>query len=49
MKLKHESVTVEMKNGSLATGTVAGVDVRMNIHLSKVRLTIKGRNPVQLD
>jgi small nuclear ribonucleoprotein D1 len=49
MKLKNETVTIELKNGTLITGTVQGVDVRMNTHLSSVKLTIKGKNPVALD
>ena len=33
MKLSRESVTVEMKSGKIAVGTIAGVDKSMNIHL----------------
>ena len=49
MKLKNESVTIELKNGTLITGTIIGVDIRMNTHLSNVKMTIKGKNPVSLD
>lgn len=49
MKLKNESVTIEMKNGTVVIGTISGVDVRMNTHLTKVKVTLKGKNPVALD
>ena len=58
MKLKNETVSVELKNGTIATGTVTGkfdgyeaiaVDMRMNTHLKNVKLTVKGKNPVSLE
>ncbi|EGR31279.1 small nuclear ribonucleoprotein sm d1, putative [Ichthyophthirius multifiliis] len=49
MKLKNQTVTIELKNGTQITGSIIGVDIRMNTHLSKVKLTIKGKNPVSLD
>jgi small nuclear ribonucleoprotein D1 len=49
MKLNNESVTIELKNGSVVNGTITGVDMSMNTHLKKVRLTIRNRDPVQLD
>jgi small nuclear ribonucleoprotein D1 len=30
-------------------GTITSVDVTMNTHLRKVRMTVKGRNPVALE
>jgi small nuclear ribonucleoprotein D1 len=50
VKLRRETVTVELKNGTVAHGTVAGVDSStMNVHLKAVKLTVRGRNPVAMD
>ncbi|OTF76993.1 small nuclear ribonucleoprotein Sm D1-like protein [Euroglyphus maynei] len=49
MKLSHETVTVELKNGSVAHGTIAGVDVAMNTHLKTVKLVSKNGAQQTLD
>ncbi|KRX04314.1 Like-Sm (LSM) domain [Pseudocohnilembus persalinus] len=49
MKMKSQSVTIQLKNGTLVEGTIQGVDVKMNTHLEFVTLQIKGKQPVKLD
>merc|ERR1711976_508165 len=49
MKLNGETVTIELKNGTVVHGTVVGVDMSMNTHLKTVKLPLRNKNPVNLD
>lgn len=49
MKLRNETVTIELKNGTTIHGTITGVDATMNTYLRNVKMTIKGRNPMTLE
>lgn len=49
MKLSHETVVVELKNGTLVHGAVMGVDVAMNMHLRSVKMSLKNKEPINLD
>jgi small nuclear ribonucleoprotein D1 len=44
MKLKNETVTIELKNGTIVVGSIHGVDIKMNTFLQKVKMTIKGNS-----
>lgn len=49
MKLKNETVTIELKNGTIVVGSVYGVDIKMNTFLQNVKMTVKDKNPINLD
>eukprot|EP00388_Colpodella_angusta_P022278 GDKJ01056914.1.p1 GENE.GDKJ01056914.1~~GDKJ01056914.1.p1 ORF type:complete len:104 (+),score=20.44 GDKJ01056914.1:36-314(+) len=49
MKLSGVLITIELKNGTVISGTITGVDMAMNTHLKGVVLTVKGRLPVKLE
>ncbi|MCJ1325110.1 mRNA splicing protein smd1 [Thelotrema lepadinum] len=49
MKCQNETVTVELKNGTICHGTIASVSPQMNTALRAVKMTPKGRDPISLD
>ncbi|KAK7049223.1 Sm snRNP core protein Smd1 [Paramarasmius palmivorus] len=49
MKLNNETVTIELKNGSIVHGTITGVDMQMNTHLKTVKMSTRNRDPISLD
>ena len=49
MQLTDNAVKVELKNGSVVSGTIVGVDPQMNTHLKDVKVTMKDQNPTELD
>ena len=48
-KLKHETLTIEMKDGSQVMGTITKIDEAMNTHMSNVKISKKGNPQVTLD
>ncbi|KAF9731500.1 mRNA splicing protein smd1 [Paraphaeosphaeria minitans] len=49
MKCQNETVTVELKNGTIVNGTIASVSPLMNVALRTVKYTPRGRDTVTLD
>ena len=49
MKLVNETVVIELKNGTVVQGSIYQVDMNMNTHLKAVKLTLKGRAPINVD
>ncbi|PNS21285.1 Small nuclear ribonucleoprotein Sm D1 [Sphaceloma murrayae] len=49
MKCQNETVTLELKNGSLIHGTIASVSPQMNTALRTVKFTPRGRDPISMD
>ncbi|KAJ3232351.1 Proteasome subunit beta type-7 [Chytriomyces hyalinus] len=49
MKCSSETVTIELKNGTIVHGTITSVDMQMNTHLKNVKMTVRGREAVSLD
>ncbi|TXT08794.1 hypothetical protein VHUM_02922 [Vanrija humicola] len=45
MKLNNETVTIELKNGTVIHGTITSVDPQMNTHLKSVKLTLRNHVP----
>lgn len=49
MKCANETVTVELKNGTILHGTIASVSPQMNTALRAAKMTVKGQDTVSLD
>lgn len=49
MKCANETVTIELKNGTIVHGTIASVTPRMDTALRNVKMTPKGQDAVALD
>ncbi|ROW00315.1 hypothetical protein VMCG_07212 [Cytospora schulzeri] len=49
MKCANETVTIELKNGTIVHGTITSVSPQMNTALRNVKMTPRGQDPVQLD
>jgi len=49
MKCANETVTIELKNGTILHGTITSVSPQMNTALRAVKMTPKGRDPISLD
>ncbi|ORY23714.1 hypothetical protein BCR39DRAFT_548863 [Naematelia encephala] len=45
MKLNNETVTIELKNGTIVHGTITSVDPQMNTHLKSVKLSLRSAAP----
>ncbi|KAA8644216.1 mRNA splicing protein SMD1 [Aspergillus tanneri] len=49
MKCTNETVTIELKNGTILHGTITSISPQMNTALRTVKMTPKGRDPISLD
>ncbi|KAH7328828.1 hypothetical protein B0I35DRAFT_27977 [Stachybotrys elegans] len=49
MKCANETVTIELKNGTIVHGTISSVTPQMNTALRTVKMTAKGQEPIQLE
>lgn len=49
MKCANESVTIELKNGTILHGTITSVSPQMNTALRAVKMTPRGRETISLD
>ncbi|KAF1984125.1 Sm-like ribonucleo protein [Aulographum hederae CBS 113979] len=49
MKCMSESVTIELKNGTTVTGSIASISPQMNTALRGVKVVTKGNDPILMD
>ncbi|KAK3363065.1 hypothetical protein B0T25DRAFT_29040 [Lasiosphaeria hispida] len=49
MKCANETVTIELKNGTIIHGTITSVSPQMNTALRNVKMTARGQDAVPLD
>ncbi|EHK40957.1 uncharacterized protein TrAtP1_004343 [Trichoderma atroviride] len=49
MKCSNETVTVELKNGTIVHGTISSVSPQMNVALRTVKMTARGQDSLALD
>ncbi|RKF63738.1 Small nuclear ribonucleoprotein Sm D1 [Erysiphe neolycopersici] len=49
MKCANETVTIELKNGTIIHGTITSVSPQMNTALRTVKMTQRGRDTITLD
>ncbi|KAK4251152.1 hypothetical protein VTI28DRAFT_1405 [Corynascus sepedonium] len=49
MKCANETVTIELKNGTIVHGTIASVSPQMNTALRNVKMTPRGQDPIPLE
>ncbi|EAQ89323.1 hypothetical protein F5144DRAFT_577551 [Chaetomium tenue] len=49
MKCANETVTIELKNGTIVHGTIASVSPQMNTALRNVKMTPRGQEPIHLE
>uniref|UniRef100_A0A914MDU2 Sm domain-containing protein n=1 Tax=Meloidogyne incognita TaxID=6306 RepID=A0A914MDU2_MELIC len=48
-KLSRETVTIELKNNTIVTGTIVEADTAMNIHLRNVQMSVNVYKKYELD
>jgi len=49
MKISNETVSIELKNGTIIHGTVTSVAPTMNTALRNVKMTVKGQETLSLE
>ncbi|CAN6626673.1 small nuclear ribonucleoprotein Sm D1 [Trichomonascus vanleenenianus] len=49
MKLTSESVQIELKNGTVVSGTIVSVSPNMNTTMRNVKMVIRDREPITME